>query len=90
MTPRRPMRRARDQRFDQPQAGVAQHARNQGQRRRQPPKSIVASPLTKASDISAHASGLSNTEIGVIRWKRAITSGSVSSHMVRLIKNMPR
>lgn len=56
----------------------------------QPPNSSVASPLTKASDIGAQTSGLSNTEIGVIRWKRAITSGSVSSHIVRLIKNRPR
>ena len=56
----------------------------------QPPSKSVASPLTKASDIGAQASGLSNTEIGVIRWKRAITSGSVSSHMVRLIRKRPR
>ncbi len=50
-----------------------------------PPTSSVTKPLTSPTAIGAQTSGLINTDTGVSKWKRAMTSGMVTSQIVRLI-----
>ena len=80
----------RHHRLDQPQAAVAQPPLRWASGGAHPPKSNVTKPLSNAPAIGIHTSGLTSTATGPKIWKRAITSGIVTSQMVALIASKSR